>query len=37
VERYPIIVETNITEDDVKSSKEQLKGLIEQLREEIVR
>jgi HEPN domain-containing protein len=35
VERYPIVVETNITEDDVRNSLEQLQGLIEKLRKEV--
>ena len=35
VERYPFIVETGLTEDDVRESLEQVKGLIEKLRVEI--
>lgn len=32
VERYPLIVETGITEDDVRTSLEQTKRLVENLR-----
>ena len=34
VERYPFIVETGLTEDDVRDSLGQVKGLIEKLRAE---
>jgi len=37
VERYPFIVEAGLTEDDVRESLEQVKGLIEKLRAEIGR
>ena len=35
VERYPFVVDTGITEEDVRTSLEQVKGLIEKLRGEV--
>lgn len=37
VERYPFVTETGLTEDDVRNSLTQVKGLIEKLRAEIAR
>ncbi len=37
VERYPFVVETGITEEDVRSSLEQVKELIEKLRAKVGR
>jgi HEPN domain-containing protein len=36
VERYPFIIEAGLTEDDVRDSLGQVKGLIEKLRAEVV-
>jgi HEPN domain-containing protein len=33
VERYPFVVETTMTEEDIRSSLEQVKNLVEKLRE----
>jgi len=35
VERYPFVVETGIVEEDVRTSLEQVKGLIEKLRAKV--
>jgi len=35
IERYPFIVETGITEDDVRASLKQIKKLIEKIRAEL--
>jgi HEPN domain-containing protein len=35
VDRYPFVVETGMTEEDVRSSLEQVKGLIERLRRKV--
>ena len=35
VERYPFVIEAGLTEDDVRNSLMQVKGLIEKLRAEI--
>jgi HEPN domain-containing protein len=35
VDRYPYVVETGITEEDVRTSLEQVKGLIERLRRKV--
>jgi len=37
VERYPFVVESGITEEDVRTSLEQVKELIEKLREKVGR
>jgi len=37
LERYPFIVESNLTEKDVQDSREEIKGLIERLRTETAR
>lgn len=34
VERYPLIIEATVTEDDVRQSLERVNGLIERLRRE---
>ena len=35
VERYPFVVETGIVEEDVRTSLEQVKGLVEKLRAKV--
>ncbi len=37
VDRYPFVVETGMTEEDVRSSLQQVKGLIEKLRSKVTK
>jgi HEPN domain-containing protein len=37
VDRYPFVVETGMTEEDVRSSLEQVKGFIERLRSKVTK
>ncbi len=37
VDRYPFVVETGMTEEDVRTSLEQVKGLIEKLRSKVTK